>query len=71
MSTYHEEAGLAHGAANPVWKVTFVEGFSGELLMVEVHAAEYQQAINKATGRLNLDWRKPEGSYFFKRCMRG
>lgn len=53
MSTYHEEAAAAHGAMNPTWYVTFEDGSTGETVEVEVRAAERQEAINKATGRLN------------------
>lgn len=71
MGTFHEEAAMAHGAGNPAWRVTFSDGFTGEEVTVDVRAAAYQQAVNKATDRLNLDLRKPEGTYFFKRCIRG
>lgn len=70
MSTFYEEAAMAHGAGNPTWNVTFHEGFSGKEVAVEVRAAEYQEAVNKATDRLNMDFSKPEGSYYFKRCVR-
>lgn len=30
MSTYHEEAAMAHGAGNPMWNVTYLESFSGK-----------------------------------------
>ena len=69
MSTFHEEAAMAHGAENPMWTVTYLESFSGNEIAVEVRAAEYQQAINKATDRLNMDFSKQEGSYHFKRCI--
>lgn len=68
MSTYFEEAAMAHGADNPTWNVTFLENFSGKEITIKVSAAEYQQAVNKATQRLNIDFSKPEGSYYFKRC---
>lgn len=67
MSTFHEEAAMAHGAGNPTWTVTY---FSGNEVAVEVRAAEYQEAVNKATQRLNMDFSKPEGSYYFRRCVR-
>lgn len=70
MSTFHEEAAMAHGAGNPMWTVTYLESFSGNEVAVEVPAAEYQEAVNKATDRLNMDFSKPEGSYYFKRCVR-
>ena len=69
MSTFHEEAAMAHGAENPMWTVTYLESFSGNEIAVEVRAAEYQQAINRATDRLNMDFSKQEGSYHFKRCI--
>lgn len=68
MSTYHEEAAMAHGAGNPMWNVTYLESFSGKEITVEVRASGQQEAVNKATQRLNMDLSKPEGSYFFKRC---
>lgn len=70
MSTFHEEAAMAHGAGNPMWMVTYGESFSGNEVAVEVRAAEYQEAVNKATQRLSMDFSKPEGSYYFKRCVR-
>jgi len=42
MSTFHEEAAMAHGAGNPMWMVTYGESFSGNEVAVEVRAAEYQ-----------------------------
>ena len=67
MSTYHEEAAAAHGAMNPTWRVTFEDGFTGETVEVEVRAAESQEAINKATGRLNTaDLAKPAPTLYFK-----
>lgn len=68
MSTYYEEAAMAHGAGNPMWKVTYLENFSGKEITVEVRASERQEAVNKATQRLDMDISKPEGSYFLKRC---
>lgn len=70
MSTFHEEAAMAHGAGNPTWTVTYLESFSGNEVAVEVRAAEYQEAVNKATQRLNMDFSKAEGSYYFRRCVR-
>lgn len=67
MSTYHEEAAAAHGAMNPTWRVTFEDGFTGETVEVEVRANERQEAINKATGRLNTaDLSKPAPTLYFK-----
>lgn len=68
MSDYYEEAAMAHGAGNPWWEATFQEGFTGREVVVTVRAATHQEAINKATDRLNLDLSKPEGAYFFRRC---
>ena len=70
MSTFYDEAAMAHGADNPRWTVTFVENISGEERQEDVGATDYQQAINKATQRLNLDFTKPEGAYRFKHCIR-
>lgn len=71
MSTYHEEAAAAHGAMNPAWCVTFEDGFTGETVKVEVRAAERQEAINKATGRLNTaDLSKPAPPLYFKTAQR-
>lgn len=69
MSTFYDEAAMAHGAGNPRWSVTFVENISGEERQVDVGPTDYQQAINKATQRLNLDFTKPEGAYHFKCCI--
>lgn len=69
MSTFYEEAAMAHGAGNPTWKVTFADGLTGCERHIEVRAAEHQQAVNKATDRLNRDLSKPEGTYYFKRCI--
>ncbi len=70
MSTFHEEAAMAHGAGNPSWRVTFIENQTGNERDVEVGATDYQQAVNKATDRLNADFSKPGGAYYFKRCIR-
>lgn len=69
MSAYFEEAAMAHGAGNPMWRVTYLENVSGHEIAIEVRAAEYQQAINKAIDRLNTDFSKSEGSYCFKHCV--
>lgn len=68
MSTYYEEAAMAHGAGNPTWSATYFESFSGKEIKVEVRASDREEAVNKATQRLNVDFSKPEGSYFLKRC---
>lgn len=68
MSTYHEEAAMAHGTGNPMWNVTYLESFFGKEITVEVRASGRQEAVNKATQRLDMDFSKPEGSYFLKRC---
>ena len=68
MSTYHEEAVMERGAGNPMWNVTYLESFSGKEITVGVRASGQQEAVNKATQRLNMDFSKPEGSYFLKRC---
>lgn len=70
MSTFHEEAAMAHGADNPRWLVTYYENLTGEERSFEVGATDYQQAINKGTDRLNLDLTKPAGYYYFKSCTR-
>ena len=67
MSTYHEEAAAAHGAMNPTWCVTFEDGLTGETVEIEVRAAERQEAINKASDRLNTaDLSKPAPALYFK-----
>ena len=70
MSTFHEEAAMSHGAENPTWEVVFVENLTSCERHVEVGATDYQQAINKAAQRLNMDLSKPEGTYYFTRCTR-
>lgn len=63
MSTFHEEAAMAHGAANPNWTIAFKDNWSGETLSVDVKAADRQQAINKASERINVaDLAKPAPS---------
>lgn len=67
MSTYHEEAAAAHGAMNPTWRVAFEDGFTGEVVEVVVRAAERQEAINKASYRLDTtDLSKPAPTLYFK-----
>lgn len=67
MSTYHEEAAASNGAMNPMWNVKFKDGISGDVVQVEVTAADRQQAINKATYRLNTaDLAKPAPTLYFK-----
>jgi len=47
--------------------VTFEDGFTGETVEIEVRANERQEAINKATGRLNTaDLSKPAPTLYFK-----
>lgn len=70
MSTFYEEAAMAHGAGNPKWAVTFIENISGEERTEQVRASTYQQAINKGTDCLTRDFSKPLGAYYFKRCVR-
>lgn len=69
MSNFHEEAAAAHGGNNPQWRVTFIENMKGASRYLDVAALNKQQAINKATQRLNLDFTKPEGAYYFKSCV--
>ena len=64
MGTFHEEAAMAHGVGNPMWNVTYLESVSGKEITVEVRASERQEAVNKATQRLDMDLSKPEGGVF-------
>jgi hypothetical protein len=60
MSTYCEEAAMAHGAANPVWSVLFKDNWTGESVTINVYAFDLEPAINKATDRINhADLSKP------------
>lgn len=72
MSTYHEEAAAAHGAMNPMWRVTFEDGVTGKLVEVDVRAAKRQEAINKASDRLSTaDLSKPAPSLQFHSAQLG
>ena len=67
MNTFHEEAAAAHGAMNPKWAVEFKDGFTDAVVRVEVSAVDRQQAINKASDRLNtVDLSKPAPTLYFK-----
>jgi hypothetical protein len=53
MSTYHQEAAMAHGAGSPLWRVALEDDATGEVLTAEVVAADQKQAVDKASDRLN------------------
>ena len=61
MSTFHEEAAMSFGAANPLWVVALIEKLTGDEIHLEVRAADQRQAINKATDRANLASMKKVG----------
>lgn len=66
MSTLYDEAAMAHGAANPSWTVSFKDTWTGETFAVDVRASDRQQAINKASDRINVaDFTKPAPSLTF------
>lgn len=67
MSTFHEEAATAHGAGNPEWVVEFANAEGTNPVRIEVGAADRQQAINKASHRLNTaDLSKPAPALYFR-----
>ncbi len=67
MSTFHEEAAMAHGAANPKWVVEFTNAEGTDPVRIEVGATDRQQAINKASYRLNTaDLTKPVPALYFR-----
>ncbi|MFJ2991226.1 hypothetical protein [Pandoraea sp. NPDC087047] len=66
MSTFHEEAAMTRGAANPNWTVEFKDNWTGETFAVDVLAFDRQQAISKASDRINVaDFSKPAPSLTF------
>jgi hypothetical protein len=67
MSTFHNEAAMAHGAGNPNWVVEFTNAEGTDLIRIEVGATDRQQAINKASYRLNTaDLSKPALALYFR-----
>lgn len=68
MSTFHEEAAMSFGAANPLWVVALIEKLTGDEIHLEVRAADQRQAINKATDRANRDLSSPVDAYMVKGC---
>lgn len=70
MTTFHEEAAQAHGAADQRWSVAFYNTLSGEERTCQLGATSYQQAINKGSDRLTMaTLGDPQGSWYFRRCV--
>ncbi|MDQ1817791.1 hypothetical protein RBA41_31270 [Massilia sp. CCM 9210] len=71
MSIFHDEAAMAHGAGNPKWMVEYRDAEGGNSVQIEVGATDREQAINKATQRLNTaDVRKPARALYFQSANR-
>lgn len=71
MSTFHDEAAMAHGAGNPKWLVEYRDAEGGNPVQIEVGATDREQAINKASQRLNTtDVMKPARQLYFRSANR-
>lgn len=71
MSTFHDDAALAHGAGAPKWTVEYRDAEGGNPVRIEVDAADREEAINKASQCLNTaDVGKSARSLYFRSATR-